>query len=381
MRRIYLDHNATTPIHPAVVEEMEPFLRTRFGNPSSLHWEGRQILPAIDRAREQVAGLVNCDPAEVVFTSCATEANNTAIKGVAAALRERGDHLITTRVEHPAVLTPCLYLEYFGYRVSCLDVGADGLFNPATLEAAIDEQTLLISAMYANNETGVIFPIAQIGELAARRKVIFHCDAAQAVGKIPVDFRADGIDLLALSGHKLYAPKGIGALVIRRGVKLHPLLHGGSQEHNRRSGTENVPGIVGLGKACELAGESLAGEAKRLAALRDRLEEEILGTVPQVRRNGAPDRRLPNTASLSVLGVASEPLLEALDQVGISASSSSACKSGTVQTSHVLQAMGATDGTAVGTVRFSLGRDTRRADVDFLLKVFPGIVQRLRQDA
>ena len=381
MRRIYLDHNATTPVHPAVVAGMEPFLRDRFGNPSSLHWEGRQVRPAIDRARQQVAELVNCDPAEVVFTSCATEANNMAIKGVTAALRERGDHLITTRVEHPAVLTPCLYLEYFGFRVSCLDVDADGLFDPVDLESAIDERTLLISAMYANNETGVIFPVAEIGELAAHRKIIFHCDAAQAVGKIPIDFRAAGIDLLSLSGHKLYAPKGVGALIVRRGVKLHPLIHGGSQERNRRSGTENVAGIVGLGKACELAGESLASEMKRLSGLRDRLEEEILQRIPEVRRNGAPDRRLPNTANLSVLGVDSDPLLEALDRAGISASSSSACKSGTVKTSHVLQAMGAAEGTAMGTVRFSLGRETSSADIDFLLEAFPKIVRRLRQEA
>ncbi|MEJ2700223.1 MAG: cysteine desulfurase family protein, partial [Desulfuromonadales bacterium] len=220
MRRIYMDHNATTSLHPAVIEEMEPFLRTRFGNPSSLHWAGRQVRPAIDQARERVARLVNCDPAEVVFTSCATESNNTAIKGVTAALRERGNHLITTTVEHPAVLTPCLYLEFFGFRVTCLEVDENGMLDPAALEAAIDERTILISAMYANNETGVIFPVERIGEVAARRKVVFHCDAAQAVGKIPIDFRAANIDLMSLSGHKLYAPKGVGALIVRRGVKL-----------------------------------------------------------------------------------------------------------------------------------------------------------------
>ncbi len=303
MRRIYMDHNATTPLHPAVIEEMEPFLRTRFGNPSSLHWAGRQVRPAIDQARERVARLVHCDPAEVVFTSCATESNNTAIKGVTAALRERGNHLITTTVEHPAVLTPCMYLEFFGFRVSCLEVDETGRLDPETLEAAIDEKTILISAMYANNETGVIFPVERIGEVATRRGIVFHCDAAQAVGKIPVDFRAAKIDLMSLSGHKLYAPKGVGALIVRRGVTLHPLLHGGSQEGNRRAGTENVAGIVGLGKACEVAGESLAGEAARLSALRDRLEEGTLETIADVRRNGSPDRRLPNTANLSVLGV------------------------------------------------------------------------------
>jgi len=381
MRRIYMDHNATTPVHPAVVEEMEPFLQARFGNPSSLHWAGRQVRPAIDQARERVARLVNCNPAEVVFTSCATESNNTAIKGVTAALRERGNHLITTTVEHPAVLTPCYYLEYFGFRVSCLEVAEDGMLDPAALDAAIDQQTILISAMYANNETGVIFPIEQIGAVAARRKVVFHCDAAQAVGKIPVDFRAAKIDLLSLSGHKLYAPKGVGALIIRRGVKLHPLLHGGSQERNRRAGTENVASIVGLGKACEVAGESLTEEAARLSMLRERLEDGILGTIPDVRRNGTPDSRLPNTANLSILGVDSGALLEELDQAGVAASSSSACKSGTVQTSHVLQAMGAAAGTTVGTVRFSLGRENNQEDVDYLLEVLPGIVQRLRHEA
>jgi cysteine desulfurase len=379
MRRIYMDHNATTSLHPAVIEEMEPFLRTRFGNPSSLHWAGRQVRPAIDQARERVARLVNCDPAEVVFTSCATESNNTAIKGVTAALRERGNHLITTTVEHPAVLTPCLYLEFFGFRVTCLEVDENGMLDPAALEAAIDERTILISAMYANNETGVIFPVERIGEVAARRKVVFHCDAAQAVGKIPIDFRAANIDLMSLSGHKLYAPKGVGALIVRRGVKLHPLLHGGSQEGNRRAGTENVAGIVGLGKACEVAGKSLAGEAGRLSSLRDRLEGGILETIPDVRRNGSPDQRLPNTANLSVLGVDSGTLLEELDRAGVAASSSSACKSGTVKTSHVLQAMGAAAGTAVGTVRFSLGRENSQEDVDYLLEVFPGIVRRLRQ--
>jgi cysteine desulfurase len=379
MRRIYMDHNATTSLHPAVIEEMEPFLRTRFGNPSSLHWAGRQVRPAIDQARERVARLVNCDPAEVVFTSCATESNNTAIKGVTAALRERGNHLITTTVEHPAVLTPCLYLEFFGFRVTCLEVDENGMLDPAALEAAIDERTILISAMYANNETGVIFPVERIGEVAARRKVVFHCDAAQAVGKIPIDFRAANIDLMSLSGHKLYAPKGVGALIVRRGVKLHPLLHGGSQEGNRRAGTENVAGIVGLGKACEVAEKSLAGEAGRLSSLRDRLEGGILETIPDVRRNGSPDQRLPNTANLSVLGVDSGTLLEELDRAGVAASSSSACKSGTVKTSHVLQAMGAAAGTAVGTVRFSLGRENSQEDVDYLLEVFPGIVRRLRQ--
>lgn len=379
MRQVYLDHNGTTPLHPEVRSEMEPYLGERFGNPSSGHWAGRQVRPALDLARERLARLVNCDPAEVIFTSCATEANNTAIKGVAAARRQQGDHLITTSVEHPAVLTPCLYLEFFGYRVSCLPVDGEGHLELAALEGAMEDKTLLVSAMFANNETGVIFPAAEIGALCRRRGILFHCDAAQAVGKIPVDFAAAHIDLMSLSGHKLYAPKGVGALIVRRGVKLHPLLHGGSQERNRRSGTENVAGIVALGKACEIAGAELVAEGKRLAALRDRLEAEILSSIPGVRRNGDPGRRLPNTANLSILGVDSAELIAALDAAGIAASSSSACKSGTVQNSHVLQAMGAAAGTAVGTVRFSLGRLSGEAEIDYLLRVFPDLVARLRQ--
>jgi cysteine desulfurase len=379
MRHIYMDHNATTAIHPLVLEAMLPHLRTSFGNPSSVHWAGQSARQSIAEAREQVARLVNCEPGEVVFTSCATESNNTAIKGVAAIRGERGRHIVTTTVEHPSVMMPCYYLEHFGFTVSCLDVDRQGRLDPVALEDAFTDATILISVMYANNETGTIFPIRRIGELAARRGVCFHCDAAQAVGKIPVDFKAENIDLMSFSGHKLYAPKGVGALIVRRGVRLHPLLHGGSQERSRRAGTENVAGIVGLGKACEIAADTLATETARLQKLRDRLEQGILTLIPDVRRNGDPEHRLPNTTNLSFLHIESDALLEALNHSGIAASSVSACSSGTLKTSRVLEAMGVVEGTLVGTLRLSLGRDNNQEDVAYVLEVLPQIVQRLRE--
>jgi len=378
-QQVYMDNNATTAVHPEVLEAMLPFFRTLFGNPSSVHWAGRAVKSVLEEARDRVAALVNCDPAEVVFTSCATESNNTAIKGVAAARRSRGNHIITTTVEHPAVTTPCLYLEHQGCRVTCLDVDSQGMLDLDALEAAITDQTILISAMYANNETGTIFPVREIGETAARRGVYFHCDAVQAVGKIPVDFKGENISLLSISGHKLYAPKGVGALIIRKGTKLYPLLHGGPQERNRRSGTENTAGIVGLGKACEIAAQTMRTEAERVRRLRDRLEEGILARVPDMRINGHPVSRLPNTSNLSFLNVESDSLLFNLDLAGIAASSGSACSSGALKTSHVLKAMGVAAGTSVGNIRFSLGLDNREEDVDHVLEVLPGIVRRLRE--
>ncbi len=378
-QQVYMDNNATTAVHPEVLEAMLPFFRALFGNPSSVHWAGRAVKSVLEEARDRVATLVNCDPAEVVFTSCATESNNTAIKGVAAARRSRGNHIITTTVEHPAVTTPCLYLEHQGCRVTCLDVDSQGMLDLDALEAAITDQTILISAMYANNETGTIFPVGEIGEIAARHGVYFHCDAVQAVGKIPVDFKGENISLLSISGHKLYAPKGVGALIIRKGTKLYPLLHGGPQERNRRSGTENTAGIVGLGKACEIAAQTMRTEAERVRQLRDRLEEGILARVPDMRINGHPVSRLPNTSNLSFLNVESDSLLFNLDLAGIAASSGSACSSGALKTSHVLKAMGVAAGTSVGNIRFSLGLDNREEDVDHVLEVLPGIVRRLRE--
>jgi cysteine desulfurase len=292
---IYLDHNATTPVRPEVLEAMLPYYRERFGNPSSIHWAGRQVKGAVEEAREQVARLVNCLPVEVVFTSCGSEADNMAIKGVASASRQKGNHIITTRVEHPAVLQTCQHLEREGCEVTWLEVDRFGLPDLAALEAAVCERTILISAMLANNETGTVLPVEQIGEIAVRHKIPFHCDAVQALGKIPVDCRAIQAGLLALSGHKIGAPKGVGALVVRTGTRLHPLLHGGAQERNRRAGTENVPGIVAFGKACALAAAELAATAGRMAALRDRLEEGILRLIPGVTVNGNTACPIPRT--------------------------------------------------------------------------------------
>jgi cysteine desulfurase len=380
-RHIYLDNNATTALHPEVFEEMLPFFREQFGNPSSIHWAGRRVKTAVEEAREQVATLVGCDPSEVVFTSCATESNNMAIKGVAAARQARGNHIVTTTVEHPSVITPCVYLEHQGFQVTTLEVDNEGMLDPNALEAAVTDSTILLSAMYANNETGTIFPVREISELAARKGICFHCDAVQAVGKIPLEWQGSNIHLLSLSAHKLQGPKGIGALIIRKGTKIFPLLHGGSQERNRRAGTENVTGIVGLGKACEIATQTMASESVRIGALRDRLERGIMEKIPGVSLNGHPLKRLPNTSNLSFLDVKSDSLLFNLDLAGIAASSGSACSSGALKTSHVLKAMGIGSGTTVGNIRFSLGPGNSDADVDYLLEILPGIVQRLRDTA
>ncbi len=376
-RQVYMDYNATTSIHPEVFDEMLPFLRGSFGNPSSIHWAGRPARRAVELARERVARLVNCDTSEVIFTSCATESNNTAIKGVAAARKSRGNHIITTTVEHPAVITPCVYLEYQGYRVTCLDVNGEGMLDLDALGSAITEQTILISVMYANNETGTIFPIREIGEIAARHRVCFHCDAVQAIGKIPVDFRNDNIGLMSISGHKLYAPKGVGALIAAKGAKFYPLLHGGSQEKNRRSGTENVAGIVGLGKACELAAATMADESGRLRRLRDHLERRMLEIIPGAKLNGHPELRLPNTANFLFPGVESDALLSGLDRAGIAVSSGSACSSGALKVSHVLKAMGISEGTTVGNLRFSLGRGNSDAEVDYVVDTLRDLLSRL----
>ena len=378
MGLIYMDYNATTPVKPAVLEALLPFYRQQFGNPSSIHWAGRQVRGAVEEARERVAALAGCEPVEVVFTSCGTEADNMAIMGVASARRGEGNHIITSRVEHPAVLNTCLALEQQGYDITRLEVDRYGLPDLGELEAAIDGRTILISLMFANNETGTLLPVREIAALAAEHRICFHCDAVQAFGKIPIDVKGTGISLAALSGHKIGAPKGVGALVVRTGTKLHPLLYGGPQERNRRGGTENVAGIVAFGKACELAGSGLADEAKRLTALRDRLERGIVEGVAAVQVNGHPTERLPNTASISFRDVAADSLLLNLDLAGIAVSSGSACSSGTLKASHVLAAMHVKPDYARGAVRFSLGAESTEEDVDRVLAVLPPIVERLR---
>ncbi len=379
MKRIYMDNNATTAVRPEVIEAMLPFFHEHFGNPSSVHWAGRAVSGAVEKAREQVATLLNCSPAEIVFTSCGSEGDNMALIGSAEALKAKGDHIITTTVEHPAVLNTCEYLEKNGFRVTYLPVDRDGMLDLAELEAAITDKTILISVMWANNEAGNIFPIAEIGEIARKHKVRFHTDAVQAVGKLPVDVQASKVDLLVISGHKIGAPKGVGAIYIRRGTRLIPLIHGGHQERNRRAGTHNVAGIVALGKACELAGAEIDENYAKLKRLRDRLEKGIIEKVGEVKLNGHPTERLPNTLNVSFAYIEGESLLLNFDMKGIAASSGSACTSGSLEPSHVMGAMCVEVSLAHSSTRFSLGHDNTEEDIDYVLEVLPPIVQRLRE--
>lgn len=381
MQHVYLDYNATTPLHPQVLETFIATSRDTFGNPSSIHWAGRRSRALLEEAREQVARFCGSDPSHVIFTSGGTEADNLAVKGVAGASLRRGDHIVTTAVEHPAVLASCLDLESRGFRVTRIPVDGQGLLNLADLEAAITEKTVLISAMYANNETGVIFPVAEIGAIAARQRVPFHCDAVQAAGWLPLECRSMGIGLLALSGHKLYAPKGVGALVVKTGVRLHPLTHGGSQERNRRAGTENLPAIVAFGHACHLAATTRTEDAAQVARLRDRLEAGILALWPGAEVNGCREQRLPNTTNISFPGVTADILLMSLDLEGVAASSGAACSSGALRFSPVLAAMGKSPERAGGAIRFSLGRVTTEDDISYVLGILSGIRKRLQPGA
>ncbi|MCR4287686.1 MAG: cysteine desulfurase NifS [Deltaproteobacteria bacterium] len=377
-RKIYLDHNATTPVHQEVFEAMLPFLKDEWGNPSSIHWAGRASRKAIDEAREKVAALFNCTPLEIIFTSSGTESDNHAIKGLAYAKKDKGNHIITTKVEHPAVLNTCKHLAKEGFEVTYLDVDQEGMIDLDVLKKSITEKTILITVMYANNETGVIFPMEDIALLAKERGVAFHTDAVQAAGKLPVDLQKLGVDLFSISGHKLYAPKGIGALIARRGTRLVPLIHGGHHERNRRGGTENVAGIVGLGKACELAMRDMDKESANLLALRKRLEQGLTAKIPHVKINGHAEKRLPNTANISFEFVEGESLLLNLDMLGVAASSGSACTSGSLEPSHVLLAMGSTHELSHGSVRFSMGRNNTAEDIDYIIEIMPPIVERMR---
>jgi len=379
VKKIYMDYNATTPVRPEVLDAILPFYREEFGNPSSVHWAGRAVSGAVEKAREQVAKLINCSPAEVVFTSCGSEGDNMALKGTVAALQDKGNHIITTAVEHPAVLETCQYLEKNGCDLTFLPVDGDGMIDLKQLEDAITEKTILISAMWGNNETGTLFPVEEIGRIARKRKVRFHTDAVQAVGKIPVDVQKAGVDLLVLSGHKIGAPKGVGAIYIRRGTRMTPLIHGGHQERNRRAGTHNVAGIVGLGLACELAGQNLEENAERMARLRDKLEQGILDQIPDVKVNGHRTQRLPNTLNVSFAYIEGESLLLNFDMKGVAASSGSACTSGSLEPSHVMGAMGVDVALAHSSTRFSLGPDSTEEDVDYILEILPPIIQRLRE--
>lgn len=381
MDKIYMDNNATTAVRPEVLEAMLPYYREQFGNPSSVHWAGRMVSGAIEKAREQVAALLNCAPAEVIFISCGTEGDNHALKGTADALKSKGKHIITTAVEHPAVLETCEALEKDGFRVTYLPVDQDGMLDLTELEAAISEETILISVMWANNETGTIFPIDTIGEIARRHKVRFHTDAVQAVGKIPVDVQQAKVDMAVISGHKIGAPKGVGAMYLRRGTRIDRFMHGGHQERNRRAGTHNVAGIVGLGVASELALNDLDKNYRFVRHLRDKLEQGILGAIPEVKLNGHPDpeKRLPNTLNVSFNYIEGESLLLFFDMKGIAASSGSACTSGSLEPSHVMNAMGVDIVLAHSSTRFSLGADNTEQEIDYVLSELPPIVQRLRE--
>ena len=356
MSEIYLDYNATTPIDPLVAEAMLPYIHGLFGNPSSGHSFGLASRQGVDHARRQVAGLLGCDEDDLIFTSGGTEANNHAIKGVAGAYRDRGNHIITTQVEHPAVTEVCRYLEAHGFRVTYLPVDEDGLVSPRQVESAITSDTLLVTVMHANNEVGTIQPISEVAEIAHRYGALAHSDCAQSVGKIPVRVDDLGVDLLSVAGHKLYAPKGIGALYIRPGVRLEKLMHGAGHEQGRRAGTENVIEMAGLGKACELVGRNLAGYARHMAEMRDRLERGILEAGMDARVNGHKEKRLPNTTSISFRGREADRILANLPTVA--ASAGAACHSDRVEVSHVLAAMNVPEEYAMGTLRLTVGRFT-----------------------
>jgi cysteine desulfurase len=386
--RVYLDHNATTAVEPDVLDAMLPFLSGEFGNAASIHTFGQRARAAVETAREQVAALIGARPQEIVFTSGGTEADNHAIFGVAQsvapALRDgagaaASKHIITSPIEHEAVLNTCQALQKRGVEVTYLPVDRDGLISPAELREAIRKDTVLITMMHANNELGTVQPLEEIGRIAAEGDIYFHTDAVQSAGKLPIDVNALRLDLLSLSGHKFYAPKGIGALYIRGGTRLQQLLYGGHHQRGFRPGTENVAGIVGLGKAAEVARRSLSEDAARVSALRDRLEQGLLSGVPHSHPNGAGAPRTPNTTNITFPGIEGEALVIALDLKGLACSTGAACSSGAVEPSHVLTAIGLAPDEARASLRFSLGRHTTSAEIDFALQVVPTVVDQLRE--
>lgn len=376
---IYFDHAATTPLKKEVLDEMMPYLTEQYGNPSTIYKLGREAKKAIELARERVAKALNADIQEIYFTSGGTESDNWALKGVAFANKDKGKHIITTTIEHHAVLHPLKYLEGLGFEVTYVPVEPNGIVDPQRIKEAIRDDTILISVMLANNEIGTIQPVKEIAKIAKEKGIIVHTDAVQAVGQISVDVKDLGVDLLSLSAHKFYGPKGVGALYIRKGTKIHPFSHGGAQERNRRAGTENVAGIVGLGKAIELATQNLSEYAAKLQKLRDKLIDGVLSKIDYVRLNGDRNQRLPNNANFSFEFIEGESLLLMLDMKGIAASSGSACTSGSLDPSHVLLAIGLEHEVAHGSLRITLGEDNTEEDIDYLLEVLPEIVSRLRE--
>lgn len=378
-RRVYLDNNATTQPRPEVVDAMLPYLREQYGNPNSGHWFGRSVRARVEEAREKAAALIGAHPTEVYFCGGGSESDNTALKGAAFAKpRDASWRVVTTAVEHAAVLATAGYLAQNGYCQTVVGVDRYGMVDPAEAAAALDDKTAIVSVMHANNETGTIQPVRRIAEAAKARGVLMHTDAAQSAGKIPVDVNELGVDLLSISGHKLYGPKGTGLLYIRKGVKIHPLITGGHHERGMRAGTENVAGIVGLGTACELARQGLAEDSRRIAALRDRLQAHIMEEIPYVRLNGHPEQRLPGTLNVSIEGVDGETILIQCDLNGIAVSTGSACSSGSVEPSHVLVAMGIPRAVIQGSLRLSLGTHNTEQDVDYVMERLPKIVEVTR---
>ena len=377
-RTIYMDHSATTFVKPEVLEAMNPYFTEHFGNPSSIYGIARYSKKAIDTARLQTAKALGADPEEIYFTSGGSESDNWAIKGVALANRKRGNHIITTQIEHHAVLHTCQFLEKEGFEVTYLPVDQYGLVNPMDLEKAITNKTILISVMYANNEIGTIEPVAELGAIARKHKVYFHTDAVQAIGNVSIDVKSQNIDLLSLSAHKFYGPKGVGALYIRKGVRIENLIHGGGQERKRRAGTENIAGIVGLGKAIELATADIPGHNATIKAMRDRLIKGVLEKIPNSRLNGHPEKRLPGNFNVSFEFIEGESMLLWLDDAGVCASTGSACTSGSLEPSHVLLATGLPVEISHGSLRLTLGDANREGDVDFVLDILPKVVQKLR---
>lgn len=378
MTPIYFDHSATTPVDPEVAKLALGYMTQDFGNPSSVHSFGRTARNAVEQGREQLAALFNAEPSEIFFTSGGTESDNLAVKGVALANRAKGNHIITTQIEHHAILHTCEYLEKQGFRVTYLPVDEHAMVRLEDVQQAITDQTILISVMFANNEVGTLQPIAEIGRLAREKGIYFHTDAVQATGSVPIDVKSMNIDLLSLSGHKFYAPKGTGALYIRRGVKIQSMQHGGAHERNMRAGTENVPGIAALGLAATIAKRDMTKNGERLQELRDYLINGVIRKIPHVRLNGHPTNRLPGSANFSFDYIEGESLLVNLDLKGIAASSGSACTAGSLDPSHVLLAMGLDHSAAHGSLRITLGRENTREEVDYFLEVLPPIVAKLR---
>jgi len=378
VRKVYLDHNATTPVHPEVRKAIEPYLDDQFGNPSSIHWAGRDVRKGVEDARQEIASFFGCQPLEVVFTSSGTESDNLAVKGIAYRKGNAGKHIITSQVEHPAVINTCRFLEKQGFRVTFVPVNRYGIVEPDSIRDALAEDTILVSVMYANNETGDIMPVPEIGAIAREAGVVMHTDAVQAAGKIPIDFGTLPVDLLTFSGHKVNALKGTGGLIVRKGVEIEAITHGGHQERGRRGGTENVAGIVAMGKSFQILKEGMEDEVAETRRLRDRFEKGLFERIPELVLNGHPTQRLPNTVNISFRFVEGEAMLLNLDMMGIACSSGSACTSGSLEASPILLAMGADPTDAQGALRFSLGRGNTEEDIDYAVDAIETVVTKLR---